>query len=74
LKWAHVAHPKALANIFTNCLIASIHLWRQVMVVVINKPFKLDYSKPKAYYPILLMECAEKLLEKIVAKWINDNI
>lgn len=43
-------------------------------VVAINKPFKPDYSKPKAYQPISLIECAGKLLEKIVTKQINDNI
>ena len=74
LKWAHAARPEALANIYTDCLIAGIHPWKQVMVITINKPFKPDYSKPKAYRPISLMECAGKLLEKIIAKWINDDI
>ena len=44
------------------------------MVVVINKPQKPDYSVPKAYQPIVLMECIGKLLEKIVAKRINADI
>jgi hypothetical protein len=74
LKWAHMARPEALAAIYTDCLNMWIHLWKQVTVVAINKPFKPDYSKPKAYRPISLMECAGKLLEKIVAKQINDNI
>jgi len=42
--------------------------------VAINKPFKPDYSKPKAYRPISLMECAGKLLEKIVASRMNADI
>jgi hypothetical protein len=74
LKWAHAACPEALADIYTDCLAAGIHPWKQVTVVAINKPFKLDYSKPKAYQPISLMECVGKLLEKIIAKQINDNI
>jgi hypothetical protein len=74
LKWAHATRPEALAQIYTDCLEAGIHPWRQVTVVAINKPFKPDYSKPKAYRPISLMECAGKLLEKIVAKRINDDI
>ena len=74
LKWAHATRPEALAQIYTDCLEAGIHPWRQVTVVAINKPFKPDYSKPKAYRPISLMECAGKLLEKIVAKRINNDI
>jgi len=35
---------------------------------VIPKPGKADYSEPKAYRPISLLECCRKLLEKIVAK------
>jgi hypothetical protein len=74
LKWAHVARPTALANIYTDYLSMGIHPWKQVTIVVINKPFKPDYSKPKAYRPISLMECTGKLLEKVIAKQINDDI
>jgi hypothetical protein len=35
---------------------------------MVNKPQKPDYTIPKAYRPITLMECTGKLLEKIVAK------
>jgi hypothetical protein len=66
--------PEILPMIYTDCLTEGIHPWRQVTVVAINKPFKPDYSKPKAYRPISLMECAGKLLEKIVAKRVNDDI
>jgi hypothetical protein len=41
---------------------------------MLNKPKKPDYTIPKAYRPIALMECAGKLLEKIVAKRINSDI
>jgi len=41
---------------------------------MINKPQKLDYTIPKAYCPIALLECTGKLLEKIVAKCINADI
>jgi hypothetical protein len=51
-----------------------MHLWKKATVVVINKPQKPDYSVPKAYQPIALMECIGKLLEKIVAKRINADI
>jgi hypothetical protein len=41
---------------------------------MVNKPQKPDYSVPKAYRPIALMECTGKLLEKIVAKHFNLDI
>jgi hypothetical protein len=44
------------------------------MVLVLNKPQKLDYSVSKAYCPISLLECTGKALEKIIANRINANI
>jgi hypothetical protein len=44
------------------------------MVVVLNKPQKLNYSSSKAYCPISLHKYTEKALEKIVANRINDDI
>ena len=41
---------------------------------MINKPDKPDYSLPKAYRPISLLECAGKLLEKVVTNRINRDI
>jgi hypothetical protein len=41
---------------------------------MINKLQKPDYTIPKAYWPIALLECTGKLLEKIVAKHINADI
>jgi hypothetical protein len=74
LKWAHEACPDIIPTLLTNCLNSGIHPWKKATVVMLNKPKKLDYSVPKAYWPIALMECAGKLLEKIVAKRINDDI
>jgi hypothetical protein len=74
LKWAHVANPTAIPNLLDRCLLEGVHLWKKATVVVINKPQKPDYSVPKVYQPIALMECIGKLLEKIVAKHINADI
>ena len=46
-------------------------LWRQALVVVIPKPNKNDYSSPRSYRPISLLECFSKLLEKIIANRIS---
>ena len=69
-----MAHLEALADIYMDCLAAGIYPWKQVIVAVINKLFTPDYSKPKAYCPISLMECTRKLLEKIIASCINADI
>jgi hypothetical protein len=74
LKWAHEARPDALTNLFNHALSEGTHPWTKVLIVVINKLRKPDYSVPKAYRPISLMECAGKLLEKIIAKQINRDI
>jgi hypothetical protein len=74
LKWAHVAHPEVLTIIFNLCLSLGVHPWNTATIVVLNKPQKPDYSQPKAYRPISLLECTGKALEKIVANRINTDI
>ena len=43
-------------------------------VVPIPKPNKADYSAPKAYRPISLLECCGKLLEKLIARRILHDL
>jgi hypothetical protein len=74
LKWAHTARPDYLPYLFNLCLNSGTHLWKVATIIIVNKPQKPDYSIPKAYHPIALMECTGKLLEKIVAKCLNTNI
>jgi endonuclease/exonuclease/phosphatase family metal-dependent hydrolase len=74
LKWVHQVRPDVLTNLYNTCLDSGTHPWKEVMVVVINKPGKPDYSAPKAYRPISLLECMGKLLEKIIAKRFNCDI
>jgi hypothetical protein len=74
LKWAHNICPDALTLLFNLCLDSSIHPWKHAKVVVINKLDKPNYSLPKAYHPISLLECTGKLLEKVIAKWFNWDI
>jgi hypothetical protein len=45
--------------------------WWQAMTIVIPKPNKPDYSDPKAYWPIVLLNCLGKILEKLMAMWIT---
>ena len=43
------------------------HCWREGIGVILKKPGKPDYSKPKAYRMITLLNCLGKVSEKIIA-------
>jgi hypothetical protein len=66
--------PQLLPYLFNLCLDSSVHPWKMATIVMVNKPQKPNYSVPKAYQPITLMECTGKLLKRIVAKRFNSNI
>jgi len=70
LKWCHVAAPGCLTSLFNAAISLGHHPWRSATVVPIPKPSKIDYQVAKAYWPISLLECCGKLLEKIVTKRI----
>jgi len=74
LKWAHAACPDYLPHLLNLCLNTGYHPWKTATIIMINKPQKPDYTVPKAYHPIALLECTSKLLEKIIAKRINTDI
>jgi hypothetical protein len=44
------------------------------LIAVVPKPNKTDYSMPKSYWPVALLECLSKLLEKVMAKRILHEI
>jgi Reverse transcriptase (RNA-dependent DNA polymerase)/Endonuclease-reverse transcriptase len=74
LKWASAASPDRLLSLFNACLTFGFHPWRSAKVIPIPKPNKKDYSLPKAYRPISLLECCGKLLEKIIANRVLSDI
>ena len=74
LKWMHMAHPKVLTELFNMCLDTRSHPWKHTTIIILNKLNKPDYSILKAYCPIVLMECIGKVLERIVAKRVNNDI
>jgi len=67
LKWAFAANPTRFSSLFNGCIKFGVHPWHDARVIPIPKPNKSDYSLPKAYRPISLLECCGKLLEKIMA-------
>ena len=74
LKWAFEASPSRFISIFNSALSLGHHPWKDAKVVVLPKPGKPDYSMPKAYRPISLLECCGKLLEKIVATRVLADV
>ncbi len=74
LKWAFAASPDRFVDLFNGCVTFGHHPWTAARVVPIAKPKKADYSLPKAYRPISLLECCGKLLEKIMAKRVLSDL
>ena len=67
IKWAFSVKPSRFSSLYNGCLEWETHPWVAAKVVPIPKPNKADYSVPKAYRPISLLECCGKLLEKLIA-------
>jgi len=53
-----------------RCLANGYHplQWRRTIAIVFKKPNKPDYTQPRVYHLITLLECIGKLLEKVVAR------
>ena len=45
--------------------------WRTAKIIVLRKPNKPDYSKPKAYRPISLLGTISKGLEAVVVRRLS---
>jgi len=52
-----------------KCLTLEYHpqQWKTAVAVALQKPSKPDYTQPRAYRLITLLECMGKILEKIIA-------
>jgi Reverse transcriptase (RNA-dependent DNA polymerase) len=76
VKWAFAANPIRFQALFEACLQLGHHPteWRSATIAVIPKPGKEDYSLPKCYRPVALLECVGKLLEKVIAKRLTHDI
>ena len=69
LKVAYTAIPEYFHSLFEVLIRAGYHpkIWREATIVIIRKAGKPDYSAPKAYRPISLLNCLGKISEKIMA-------
>jgi hypothetical protein len=74
IKWANTACPEVLTHIFNLSLSTGTHVWKHATIVPVAKPNKPDYSAPKAYRPVSLLECTGKLLEKVITRRITNDI
>jgi ribonuclease HI len=69
LRWIWQAESDTLYAIIHHCAEAGYHPrpWRTAVAVALRKPRKGDYSAPKSYRLIQLLECLGKVLEKVQA-------
>lgn len=63
----------ALAQLFNACLTEMYHplAFREAVTIVLRKPKKGDYTDPRSYRPIALLETAGKVLEMIMAERLS---
>lgn len=73
IRWAWGTADNYILALIQKCMENGYHPkdWRRAIAVAIRKPGKPDYSKPRAYRLIQLLECLGKVLEHIVAKRLS---
>jgi hypothetical protein len=69
IKKAYTTIPKYFNTLFLVLFPAGYHpiWWRQATIIILKKVGKPDYSVPKGYSPISLLNCQGKISEKIIA-------
>ncbi len=65
---------KAIVHLFQACLNIGYHPrhFKEASTVILKKPKKTDYSEPKSYRPITLLDTLGKALEAIISRKLND--
>ena len=68
--WTNDSGQKHITSLMQKCLRNGYHpkSWRKAIAIALRKPNKPDYSNPRVYRLITLLECLGKVLERIVAK------
>ncbi len=63
-----------LTSLFNACVTHKYHpkQFKKAQTIVLRKPKKSDYTDPKAYRPIALLDTMGKALESIMAKRLSD--
>ncbi|VVT49127.1 uncharacterized protein SAPINGB_P002117 [Magnusiomyces paraingens] len=67
MAWLNKDFKERFFKLLQACVKFGYHpkVWRHGIIVVIPKPKKPDYSKPRAYRPISLLKIPSKVLEKL---------
>src|SRR6201747_699630 len=70
---AYKAIPNTFFNIYSILLDQGYHpkAWKQATGFILKKPKKPDYSQPKAYRVIALLNCLGKISERILARRLS---
>jgi hypothetical protein len=70
---AYQAIPEVFYSIYSMLINTGYHpkCWRQAIGVILKKPKKPDYSVPKAYRVIALLNCLGKVSERILAQRLS---
>jgi Reverse transcriptase (RNA-dependent DNA polymerase) len=70
---AYIAIPDLFYKIYALLIDQGYHpkVWKQATGCILKKPKKPDYSKPKAYRVISLLNCLGKVSERILARRLS---
>ena len=70
IRCAYQAIPQAFLSVYKGLIDTGYHplCWKQATGAILKKPKKPDYSLPKAYRVISLLNCLGKVSERILAK------
>jgi hypothetical protein len=65
--------PSQLTKLYATLIAAGYHphCWREATGAILKKAGKPDYTAPKAYRPVSLLNCLGKVAERIVAKRLS---
>jgi hypothetical protein len=69
LRWAWLTNQSLIHSLIDGCARIGYHpkIWCIAIAIALPKPGKKDYSEPRAYHLIQLLECIGKVIEKIMA-------
>jgi hypothetical protein len=70
---AYLAIPDIFYLVYSKLIDKGYHpkVWKQATGCILKKPKKPDYSQPKAYRVIALLNCLGKVSERILAKRLS---
>ncbi len=70
IRYAYLAAPSVFYALYSSLIDSGYHprCWKQATRAILKKPSKPDYSIPKAYRVISLLNCLGKVSERILAQ------